>query len=97
VQNANHILGVLGVASEAVPSGDFWIRVALISGSVMGILWLFRTIHRFSKLLFWMILGSLFSIFSYNWVWEREEPSWATPMVERVAGWLGHGGESGRK
>jgi hypothetical protein len=88
---------VFGLAAEAAPTADFWIRVALFSGVVIGILWVLRTIHRFSKTLFWLILGGVMSLFFYNWVWEREEPSWATPVVERVAGWIGHAGEAGRK
>lgn len=93
----NEILGIFWIASEAVPSGSFWIRVALVSGVLFGLLWLIRAIHRFSKTLFWLMLGSMISIFFYNWVWEREEPPWATPVVDRVAGWLGHVGESGHK
>jgi hypothetical protein len=93
----DQILGVFGFASEAVPGGDFWLRVALISGVVIGILWVFRALHRFSKTLFCLTLGGILSLFSYNWVWEREEPTWATPVVERVASWLVHRGDAGRK
>lgn len=83
--------------ADASPSADFWLRVALISAVVLAVLGIFRMLHRFSKTLFWLILGCLMSVFGYNWVWQRQEPAWATPVVERVADWLGRPSKAGPK
>jgi hypothetical protein len=85
-------LGWLGLGTEASPPADFWLRVVLITAVVLAVIGLLRALHRFSKTLYWLVLGCLLSVFAYNWVWQRQEPPWATPVVERVAGWLGRPG-----
>ena len=82
-------LGCLGLVLEVPPPVDFWLRLALVCAGVLGVIWLLRALHRFSKTLYWIILGLFVSFFGYNWVWQRREPPWATPVVERVASWIG--------
>ena len=89
--------GVVDSVAEVPPPADFWLRLALIFAVVLAVLWVLRAVHRFSKTLYWLLLGFLVSGFGYNWVWKRGEPPWATPVVERVASWMGRGAEPGHK
>jgi hypothetical protein len=70
-----------------IPS-EFWLRAAAAVAVLVAVVVLLRKVARMNKLL--LIGGVLFvaSIIGFNWIYERNEPAWATPAVQWLAGFF---------
>lgn len=72
---------------KAIPM-DFWLRLGLGVLVVIALVFFLRKIAKMNKvLLAVMVFGSVVFV-GMNWVYAREEPAWATPAVNFLAGFL---------
>lgn len=49
---------------------------------------LLRRLVRMNRLIVGVVTFVVVSIFGFNWIYERNEPGWATPAVSFLAGFL---------
>jgi FtsH-binding integral membrane protein len=61
---------------------QFWLKAALVLvGFVVGVI-LLRRIAGMNKAVLGAIVFVLLTVIGFNWIYERNEPAWATPAVE---------------
>jgi hypothetical protein len=66
----------------------FWLKaLAAIAIFVLGVM-LLRKIAGMNKAILGGILFIALTMLGFTWVYERNEPEWARPLVERLAGFL---------
>lgn len=67
---------------------EFWLRIGLALAVVAGVVLLLRKIAKVNRtvLVVGVLLGATFV--GFNWIYERNEPDWATPVVQWLAGFL---------
>lgn len=63
---------------------EFWIRIGLVVAVVVVAVIVLRKVAQINKAILCVGVGLLAAIVGFNWIYERNEPAWATPAV----GWL---------
>jgi len=64
---------------------EFWYKVGLGVLAIVAVVIVLRKIARVNKAVLGIIVLLVISFTGFNWIYERNEPAWATPFVERVA------------
>ncbi len=64
---------------------QFWLKFGLvIAAFIVGVIVL-KKIAGMNKAVLGAILFVVVTIMGFNWIYERNEPAWATPVVEKLA------------
>ena len=64
---------------------QFWLKAALaIVIFIVGVIAL-KKIAGMNKAILGAIVFVLFTVIGFRWIYERNEPAWATPVVEKLA------------
>lgn len=64
---------------------QFWLKFALYIGAfIVGVIVL-KKIAGMNKAVLGGILFIVVSMLGFTWIYERNEPAWATPVVEKLA------------
>lgn len=67
---------------------EFWLKIgAGIVGLVLIVLFL-RKVAKMNKLVLTIIVLLVSSFVGFNWIYERNEPDWASPGVSWLAGFF---------
>src|SRR5688572_5244665 len=66
----------------------FWVALGLGVAAVIIVVVLLRKLAGANKIVLGVVAGLCASIVGFNWIYERNEPSWATPAVGFVADFL---------
>lgn len=67
-----------------IPS-DFWLRLGIgIVGLIVAV-GIARKLAQFNKVVLGVVIFVAATILGFNWIYERNEPSWATPVVQWLA------------
>jgi hypothetical protein len=67
---------------------EFWLRFGAAVLVVIATVLVLRKIAKVNKVVLTVIVGLLTSIVGFNWIYERNEPPWATPAVSWMAGFF---------
>ncbi len=71
----------------AVP-GDFWLKLGLAVVALVVLVVLLQHVARANRVLLVVVGGVTATVVGFNWIYERNEPAWATPAVGLVATFL---------
>ena len=63
----------------------FWVKVGLAVLVVVVAVVALRKLAGANKIVLAIVVLLVGSIVGFNWIYERNEPAWATPFVEKVA------------
>lgn len=63
----------------------FWIKLGIAILIVVSVVVLLRVLARANKAVLTVVLVLVVSAVGFNWIYQRNEPSWATPVVEKLA------------
>ena len=63
----------------------FWLKLGLAVLAVVVVVIALRKLAQVNKVVLAVVLLIVFSAIGFNWIYERNEPSWATPVVEKLA------------
>jgi hypothetical protein len=72
---------------QAVPA-RFWMNVALAIGVGLVIIILIRYASRMNKLVLSLVIFIMVAVVGVHWVYERNEPKFLTPTVNKIAPYL---------
>lgn len=72
---------------RAIPH-EFWVRMGLAVLIVIATIIVLRKLAQVNKALLTIGVGLGLSIVGFNWIYERNEPTWARPAVGWVAGFF---------
>ena len=64
---------------------DFWMRLGIgIIGLIIAVT-VARKLAQMNKVVLGVVIFVAATILGFNWIYERNEPSWATPVVQWLA------------
>ena len=66
----------------------FWLNLALVILAIVAGVFVLRKIAGFNKVVFAVIVAIGLTVVGFNWIYERNEPAWATPVVQWLAGFF---------
>lgn len=67
---------------------DFWLRAAAGMAILVVLVVVLRKVAKMNKLALIGIGLFVASLIGFNWIYERNEPAWATPAVNWLAGFF---------
>lgn len=76
---------------------DFWMRLGLGVLVVIGIVFFLRKVAKMNKVVLAVVTFIVVTVVGFNWVYERSEPAWATPVVGFLANWFPTKGPPAKK
>jgi hypothetical protein len=66
----------------------FWLKVGIAVLAVVLAVFLLRKVASMNKVVLAVVTFIVLTVVGFNWIYERNEPSWATPVVEKLAGFF---------
>lgn len=63
----------------------FWLKVGIAVLAVIAVVLVLRKLAQVNKAVLIVVVLIVVSAIGFSWVYERNEPAWATPVVEKLA------------
>jgi len=63
----------------------FWLKVGIAIAAVIVVVLVLRKLAQVNKVVLAVVVLIVASAIGFNWIYERNEPAWATPVVEKLA------------
>ncbi|MDB6168876.1 MAG: hypothetical protein JWM88_1740 [Verrucomicrobia bacterium] len=70
-----------------IPS-DFWWKLGLVVVGLIVVVLVLRKIAGMNKVVLAIIMFVVVTIVGFNWIYERNEPAFLTPLVDKIAPFL---------
>lgn len=67
---------------------EFWVKMGIAVAVLVVVVILLRKIAKMNKVLLGVIVFIVITVVGFNWIYERDEPEWATPAVQWLAGFF---------
>jgi hypothetical protein len=99
-------MSLLAAATAAQPTAleklkqiptEFWVRTGLAILVIVALVIFLRKIAKVNKVLLAVGVAVGLTIIGFNWIYERNEPPWATPAVQWLAGFFPSKGRPGER
>ena len=72
---------------KAVPT-EFWMRLGIGVAAFLAVIFIIRKLASMNKVVLAAVTFIVLTFVGFNWIYERGEPAWATPVVNFLAGFL---------
>lgn len=69
---------------KQVPA-DFWLKIGIAVLVVIAVVLILRKLAQTNKVVLAVVVLIVVSAVGFNWIYQRNEPAWATPVVEKLA------------
>ncbi len=67
---------------------EFWWKMALAIAVLITVVVVLRKVAKVNKVMLAVGVGLVSTIVGFNWIYERNEPKWASPAVNWLGGFL---------
>ena len=67
---------------------EFWIRIGIGLAILIAGVFVLRKVAKVNKVLLAVIVFVGLTVVGFNWIYQRNEPAWATPAVQWLAGFF---------
>ncbi|MBI4622546.1 MAG: hypothetical protein HY736_04895 [Verrucomicrobia bacterium] len=67
---------------------DFWLKLGLGVLAIIVAIVLLRKLAHMNKLVLTVVTGLVISFLGFSWIYERNEPNWASPVVNVLSGFF---------
>lgn len=72
---------------EAIPPA-IWLRIGLAVLALVAAVIILRKVAKMNKVVLAVIVFLVATFVGFNWIYQRNEPAWATPVVAKLAGFF---------
>lgn len=66
----------------------FWLKVGIAVLAVIAVVVVARMFAKANKIIVLIVAAVVCTLIGFNWIYERNEPAWATPIVAKLAEFL---------
>jgi hypothetical protein len=67
---------------------EFWVKIGIGVLILIGVVIALRKLAKMNKIVLTIVVLLVCSIVGFNWIYERNEPEWATPAVNWLANYF---------
>lgn len=64
---------------------DVWLKIGIVVVGIIVVVLVFRRLMKVNKLIGGIIVVMVCSILFFSWVYNRNEPKFLTPVIEKIA------------
>ena len=79
------LLAVTAVEKLKTLPPDVWLKIGIGVAVFIAAIFLFRRIMKMNKIIGGIIVFVVFTVVFFSWVYNRNEPKFLTPIVEKIA------------
>ncbi len=72
---------------QQIPT-EFWWKIGVGVLALVALIIVLRKVAKMNKVILAIVVALVTSIIGFNWIYERNEPAWATPVISRLAEFL---------
>ena len=76
---------------------EFWMRLGLAVFVVIALVFFLRKVAKMNKVVLAVVTFLIVTVVGFNWIYERTEPEWATPVVNFLGGFFPTKGPPAKK
>ncbi len=69
-------------------SPEFWVKIGIGILVIILVVIALRKLAKVNKVVLTIVVLLILSIVGFNWIYERNEPAWATPAVQWLANYF---------
>jgi glucan phosphoethanolaminetransferase (alkaline phosphatase superfamily) len=74
-----------------------WLKIGIALASVVIVVVVLRKVARMNKIIVGVVVVVSFSILFFSWVYNRNEPKFLTPLIDRIAPFFPSAGSYNQK
>jgi len=75
---------------------DVWLKIGVGVAALIVVVVLLRKLAQVNKVVLSVVVLVGLSFVGFSWIYNRDEPAWATPVVERLAEFFPSKGKGSR-
>jgi hypothetical protein len=75
---------------------DVWLKIGAGVAALILVVVVLRKLARVNKVVLGVVVAVALSFVGFSWIYNRDEPAWATPVVERLAEFFPSKGKAAR-
>lgn len=72
---------------KAVPPA-FWWKLGAVVGCLIVLVIILRQVAQMNKMVLAIVVLVIFTVVGVNWIYERNEPAFLTPVIDKIAPFL---------
>lgn len=65
-----------------------WVRIAIGVAALVLLVVVLRKLAKMNKVVLGVVVFLILTFVGFNWIYQRNEPAWATPVVSKLAGFF---------
>jgi apolipoprotein N-acyltransferase len=69
---------------QSVPTG-VWLRIGAAVLALILLVVILRKVAKMNKIVLGIVMFLVLTIVGFNWIYERNEPAWATPVIDPIS------------
>ena len=62
-----------------------WLRIGGAIVALIALVIILRKVAKMNKVVLGVVVLLVVTFIGFNWIYERNEPAWATPVVQKLA------------
>lgn len=70
--------------AQSIPPAT-WLKLGIAIAALVAVVVILRTVAKMNKIVLGVATFVVVSIFFFSWVYNRNEPKWMTPIVDKIA------------
>ena len=70
--------------AQSIPPAT-WLKLGIAIAALIAVVVILRTVAKMNKVVLGVVTFVVVSIFFFSWVYNRNEPKWMTPIVDKIA------------
>lgn len=70
--------------AQTIPPAT-WLKLGIAIAALIAAVVILRKIAQMNKILLGVLVFVVVTVFFFSWVYNRNEPRWMTPIVEKIA------------
>ncbi len=79
------LLAVTALEKLQTLKPEVWLKIGLAVAAFVAVIFIFRRIMKMNKIIAGVIVLVTLSVVFFSWVYNRNEPKFMTPIVEKIA------------
>lgn len=70
--------------AQSIPPAT-WLKLGIAIAALVAVVFVLRAVAKMNKIVLGVAVFVVVTVFFFSWIYNRNEPKWMTPIVEKIA------------
>lgn len=70
--------------AQSIPPAT-WLKLGIAVAAIVAVVVVLRAVAKMNKIVLGVVVFVTVSVMFFSWVYNRNEPKWMTPVIEKIA------------